>query len=128
MIFVDTPANVQAAAFAQLDALRNQAHLPTFAMDYCESADLACRRTTARSLDQKGVRAFVTDPDVQTVGVGRIEVMPRKILMVQTPGDGEPIEQSQLEERQRLLQEEMQKKAEDARKKLEEAQKAAKQN
>ena len=42
--------------------------------------------------------------------------------------DGEPIEQSQLEERQRLLQEEMQKKAEDARKKLEEAQKAAKQN
>ncbi|MCA1365866.1 invasion associated locus B family protein [Bradyrhizobium sp. BRP14] len=40
--------------------------------------------------------------------------------------DGEPIEQSQLEERQRLLQEEMQKKAEDARKKLEEAQKAAK--
>ncbi len=41
--------------------------------------------------------------------------------------DGDPIEQSQLEERQRLLQEEMQKKAEDARKKLEEAQKAAKQ-
>ncbi|OJF91077.1 invasion associated locus B family protein [Pararhizobium antarcticum] len=42
--------------------------------------------------------------------------------------DGEPIEQSKLEERQRLLQEEMQKKAEDARKKLEEAQKAAKAN
>ncbi len=40
--------------------------------------------------------------------------------------DGEPIEQSQLEERRRLLQEEMQKKAEEARKKLEEAQKAAK--
>lgn len=39
--------------------------------------------------------------------------------------DGEPIEQSKLEERQRLLQEEMQKKAEDARKKLEDAQKAA---
>ncbi|QRM55519.1 invasion associated locus B family protein [Sinorhizobium sp. BG8] len=41
--------------------------------------------------------------------------------------DGEPIEQSKLQERQRLLQEEMQKKAEEARKKLEEAQKAAKQ-
>ncbi|MDX3924908.1 MAG: invasion associated locus B family protein [Shinella sp.] len=40
--------------------------------------------------------------------------------------DGEPIEQSKLEERQRLLQEEMQKKAEEARKKLEDAQKAAK--
>lgn len=40
--------------------------------------------------------------------------------------DGEPIEQSQLQERQRLLQEEMQKKAEEARKKLEDAQKAAK--
>ena len=40
--------------------------------------------------------------------------------------DGEPIEQSKLEERQRLLQEEMQKKADEARKKLEDAQKAAK--
>jgi hypothetical protein len=40
--------------------------------------------------------------------------------------DGEPIEQSKLEERQRLLQEEMQKKAGEARKKLEDAQKAAK--
>jgi len=42
--------------------------------------------------------------------------------------DGEPIKQSELQERQRLLQEEMSKKAEDARKKLEEAQKAAKNN
>lgn len=42
--------------------------------------------------------------------------------------DGDPIDQSKLQERQRLLQEEMQKKAEDARKKLEDAQKAAKSN
>ena len=41
--------------------------------------------------------------------------------------DGDPIEQSKLEERQKLLQEEMQKKAEDRRKQLEDAQKAAKQ-
>lgn len=41
--------------------------------------------------------------------------------------DGEPMEQSKLEERQKLLQEEMQKKAEDRRKQLEDAQKAAKQ-
>jgi invasion protein IalB len=41
--------------------------------------------------------------------------------------DGPAMEQSKLEERQRLLQEEMQKKAEEARKKLEDAQKAAKQ-
>jgi len=39
--------------------------------------------------------------------------------------DGPAMEQSKLEERQRLLQEEMQKKAEEARKKLEDAQKAA---
>jgi invasion protein IalB len=41
--------------------------------------------------------------------------------------DGPAIEQSKLQERQRLLQEEMQKKAEEARKKLEAAQDAAKQ-
>jgi len=42
--------------------------------------------------------------------------------------DGDPIAQSELQERQRLLQEEMSKKAEEARKKLEEAQAAAKKN
>jgi invasion protein IalB len=42
--------------------------------------------------------------------------------------DGDPIAQSELQERQRLLQEEMTKKAEEARKKLEEAQAAAKKN
>jgi hypothetical protein len=42
--------------------------------------------------------------------------------------DGEPIAQSELQERQRLLQEEMAKKAEEARKKLEEAQAEAKKN
>ena len=42
--------------------------------------------------------------------------------------DGDPIAQSELQERQRLLQEEMAKKAEEARKKLEDAQAAAKKN
>ena len=41
--------------------------------------------------------------------------------------DGPAMEQSKLEERQKLLQDEMQKKAEDRRKQLEDAQKAAKQ-
>jgi invasion protein IalB len=41
--------------------------------------------------------------------------------------DGPAMEQSKLQERQRLLQEEMQKKADEARKKLEDAQNAAKQ-
>lgn len=40
--------------------------------------------------------------------------------------DGEPIAQSELEERQRVLQEEMQRKAAEARQKLEEAQERAK--
>ena len=42
--------------------------------------------------------------------------------------DGDPIAQSELQERQRLLQEEMAKKADEARKKLEDAQAAAKKN
>lgn len=42
--------------------------------------------------------------------------------------DGDPIAQSELQERQRLLQEEMTKKADEARKKLEDAQAAAKKN
>ena len=42
--------------------------------------------------------------------------------------DGEPIAQSELQERQRLLQEEMQRKTQEARQRLEEAQERAKQS
>jgi hypothetical protein len=42
--------------------------------------------------------------------------------------DGEAMAQSELEERQRVLQEEMQRKAAEARQRLEEAQEAAKSN
>ena len=42
--------------------------------------------------------------------------------------DGEPVAQSELQERQRLLQEEMQRKAQAARQKLEDAQKKAKES
>lgn len=42
--------------------------------------------------------------------------------------DGEPVAQSELQERQRLLQEEMQRKAQAARERLEEAQKKAKES
>jgi hypothetical protein len=75
-----------------LQRIRALAPLPVVAIDYCARTDLACRRDTAHRLVLAGVTPFVTDPTLTTVGVGRIESMPRKVLMVQTPTEGEPID------------------------------------
>ena len=74
-----------------LDEIRNfqaKASGPVFAIDYCPTSDKSCRRTLAKRLVEDGVQPFVTAPGMGIVGMGRLEVMPRKILMVQAvPAD-----------------------------------------
>ncbi|MDP1346492.1 hypothetical protein, partial [Klebsiella pneumoniae] len=53
------------------------------AIDYCPPADRACARDTAKRIKAQGVVPYVTDPDLSTIGVGRIEVLPRKVLILQ---------------------------------------------
>jgi len=57
--------------------------LPVISIDYCASADRACARATAAKIRAAGVIPYVTDPLLTTVGVGAIEVEPRRILVLQ---------------------------------------------
>lgn len=57
--------------------------LPVISIDYCASADRVCARETAAKIKTVGVIPYVTDPLLTTVGVGAIEVVPRRILLVQ---------------------------------------------
>ncbi|MBR7839898.1 hypothetical protein KDL01_42075, partial [Actinospica durhamensis] len=63
--------------------IRDEYRLPVIAIDYCPPTDRACARETAKRIKAQGVVPYVTDPDLSTIGVGRIEVLPRKVLILQ---------------------------------------------
>ena len=61
-------------------------------LEFCEANDSACRRAVAKASTEAGLTPFVSDPKLATVGIGRIEVMPRRVLVVQSLEKGDPIE------------------------------------
>src|SRR5699024_3530422 len=79
-------------ALQRLQQLQAATGMQVIALDYCPGADKTCRRELAQRLDDHGVQPYVTAPGVGIVGIGRLEVMPRKILVVQAPGRDVPLE------------------------------------
>ncbi|CAJ0679779.1 hypothetical protein R82526_00380 [Ralstonia mannitolilytica] len=67
----------------QARTIRDEYHLPVISIDYCPAADRACARETAKRIKAQGLIPYVTDPELSTIGVGRIEVLPRKVLILQ---------------------------------------------
>jgi hypothetical protein len=67
----------------QARKIRDAYHLPVIAIDYCPPSDRACARDTAKRIKAQGLVPYVTDPELSTIGVGRIEVLPRKVLILQ---------------------------------------------
>ena len=69
----------------QLQRAKNEFHLPVIAIDYVPSAQRELARETARRIMALGFTPWVTTPDLGTLGVGSIEVMPRRVLIVHSP-------------------------------------------
>ncbi|MCI2810889.1 endo alpha-1,4 polygalactosaminidase [Eoetvoesiella caeni] len=88
------PDSLRASVLQQVKTLQASTGLPVVAIDYCAVNDKQCRRQTASQLISDGVIPFVTAPGMATVGIGRIEVMPRKILLVQVVGAGQPLDET----------------------------------
>lgn len=63
--------------------LRGDSGLLVVMTDACAAADRQCMRDRARELLRQGVVTYVADPLFSTVGVSRIEVIPRRVLVVQ---------------------------------------------
>lgn len=79
----------------QARTIRDQYRLPVISIDYCPPADRKCQRDTARRIRTLGITPFVTDSGLQTMGVGQIEVMPRRVLMVQESQPGVVVDNSE---------------------------------
>ncbi len=66
--------------------------VPVVALGYCSVHDLSCRRRVARAIHTDGFIPYVSDRSQSLVGVGNLEVFPRKVLMVQSGGEEEPLD------------------------------------
>ncbi len=85
----DMPVTTPPGALAAAQAFTRETGVPVVALDYCDATDRTCARHAARQALGAGLDAYVTNAARDVVGIGRIEVMPRKVLVVQDrePGD-----------------------------------------
>lgn len=61
--------------------------MPITIVDYAPSADLAKRKAIAKKIQDLGFDAWVTSPKLDEYGVGRVEMVPRRILMLYKQND-----------------------------------------
>ncbi len=66
----------------QLQQVRERHGLPVLVIDYVPPHDRALARATAQKILADGFTPWVTDADLSSVGVGRIEPVARRILVV----------------------------------------------
>nr|WP_223217484.1 sugar ABC transporter [Paraburkholderia phenoliruptrix] len=90
----DVPESLRARRVEQARAFTRQSGVPVVAVEYCERNDRECARDTAARVVSVGVVPYVTNKARDVVGIGRIEVLPRKILIVQDRDTSEPLDLS----------------------------------
>jgi hypothetical protein len=88
------PDATRASRVAADRAFTQQTGVPVISLEYCPPADRVCARATAATVLATGVAPYVTDAAADVVGVGAIEVLPRKILVVQDPAAGLPLDET----------------------------------
>jgi hypothetical protein len=67
---------------AQLSTIRERDGIPVLVIDYVAPHDRALSRETAQRIRSHDFAAWVTDSDLSTVGIGNLELVPRRVLMI----------------------------------------------
>ena len=66
----------------QLRKCQTDYQLPVIAIDYVMPEDRALARDTAQKIKALGITPWVTNPALNMLGVGQVEVLPRQVLIV----------------------------------------------
>ena len=74
-------ANDREWLLGQLRTIRERDGLPVLAIDYVAPQDRQLTRQTARKIRDLGFIPWVTDAKLESVGIGGIELQPRRILL-----------------------------------------------
>ncbi len=70
---------------AKLEQVRSEFHLPVIVIDYLPAAEREKARLTAQRIAALGFIPWVATPGLDTVGIGLVEAMPRKVLAIHEP-------------------------------------------
>jgi len=81
----EVPAADRDWLLGQLNRVKNEYRLPVIAIDYVPPSDRALARDTAKKIAALGFTPWVSNPELDSIGIGRIEVMPREVLVLYDP-------------------------------------------
>lgn len=70
------------ALLGALRRVRERWNLPITVIDYVRGTDRSLRRHVANRIWQSGFDPYVTTPSLTSIGVGRVEILPRRILLL----------------------------------------------
>jgi hypothetical protein len=87
--YVEVPENDRRWLLGQFEQVRRQHGVPLVAIDYVAPADRALARATAQQIRAAGVIPWVTEGALSTLGVGDVEVEPRRVLLLTDVEPGE---------------------------------------
>jgi len=89
------PADEASQRLADARAFQQRTGIPVISIEYCGEVDRQYARQTAAQVLAQGIVPYVTSPTRDVVGVGKIEVLPRTILVVQDAGSNQALDMSQ---------------------------------
>ena len=80
--FKAVSANDQVWIKKQAEIIKQQYHLPVLMIDYVAANDRQLARETAAKIRADGYIPWVSTPSLDMLGVGNVEVLPRKVLVI----------------------------------------------
>lgn len=80
--YIEVPAADRTWLLGQLKTIHDRDGLPILAIDYVPPHDRAATRATAEKIKQLGFTPWVGDQGLTTVGIGAVEPVPRRILII----------------------------------------------
>lgn len=92
----EVSAEARGYLLGQLAKVRDDYGLPVIVIDYVPPADRELARATARKIDAQDFIPWVATPALDQVGVGRIEPLPRKVLVLYDSSDGDEIAETSI--------------------------------
>ncbi|MCP1119900.1 sugar ABC transporter [Robbsia andropogonis] len=84
--------DARAQRLAASRAFTAKTGVPVIDVEFCDGPDRDCARRVAKQVVGTGGSPYVTDRAFDVVGMGRIEVMPRKVLVVQDRNTNEALD------------------------------------
>jgi len=81
------PSAESQALLTRLREVQARDRVPIIVIDYAPSTDLAARRALAKRIAELGFEPWISVPALDEIGVGRVEIVPRRVLLLYKSND-----------------------------------------